>query len=80
MSLKLQPDAARCMRAYLVSGDASARAELLVDGKPIDELAGNGQPARFCAPETQAQTATPLELRMTSGLERGDAWLMVLVR
>jgi hypothetical protein len=79
MSLKLRPDASRCMRAYLVSSDTSARAQLFVEGKPVDELAGDGEAARFCTPE-QSAPAEPLELRLTSGLERGDAWLMVLVR
>jgi hypothetical protein len=67
------------MRAYLVSSDTSARAQLFVEGKPVDELAGDGEAARFCTPE-QSAPAEPLELRLTSGLERGDAWLMVLVR
>jgi hypothetical protein len=80
MSLKLRPDESRCMRAYLVSSDTSARAQLFVEGKPVDELAADGESARFCAPEQGAAPAEPLELRLTSGLERGDAWLMVLVR
>jgi len=80
MSLKLQSDASRCMRAYLVSSDSSAHAELFVEGKPVDELASDGQPARFCAPDGSATGAKPFELRLTSGLEHGDAWLMVLER
>ena len=80
MPIKLHADTSRCVRAYLVSSDASARAELFREGKEVEAPASDGQPLRFCAADGQPPPAEPLELRVTSSKEQSDAWLMVLVR
>jgi hypothetical protein len=80
MSIKLQADASRCVRAYVVSSDSGARAELLREGKEVDEPATDGAPVRFCSADGQPPAAEPLELRVTSSKDQSDAWLMVLVR
>jgi hypothetical protein len=80
MQLKIAADASRCTRAYVISSDGRARAELWVEGKEVDAPAEDGSATRFCTAEGQPPAAQPLELRVTSTAEQEDAWLMVVVR
>jgi hypothetical protein len=80
LSLELAPGEARCVRAYVLSSARSARAQLWVDGTPVDEPVVEGQAARFCT-GGEAQGSVPVQLRLWSNApDRGDAWLMVLTR
>jgi len=80
LSMQLSAGSARCLRAYVLSRDRSARAQLWVSGTPVDAPATEGQAARFCA-SGQTQAAGKMELRLwSSASQRDDAWLMVLTR
>jgi len=80
ISLELSAGKARCVRAYVLSSARSARAQLWVDGTPVDEPAAEGQAARFCI-NGDAPGAKPVQLRLwSSAPDRGDAWLIVLAR
>jgi hypothetical protein len=80
VSLELSAGSARCVRAYVLSSARSARAQLWVDGTPVDEPALEGQAARFCD-GSDTRAAKPVELRLWSNAaDRGDAWLIVLAR
>jgi hypothetical protein len=78
--IKLGADSAHCLRAYLISHRPGARAQLSAAGKQLDVSESDGQPARFCAGSDQASLPDPIELRLTSPEDAGDAWLLVLVR
>jgi hypothetical protein len=80
IALELAAGKARCVRAYVLSTARSARAQLWVDGTPVDEPAAEGQAARFCI-NGDVPGAKPVQLRLWSNsADRGDAWLIVLAR
>ena len=49
---------ARCVRAYLLTGEPSARAQLWVAGAPVDAPAGEGEAVRFCAADKASANRT----------------------
>jgi hypothetical protein len=78
--IKLAANGARCVRAYILSHEPSARAQLVLAGKQLDAPASQGRPARFCVSQEQERLPDPIELRVTSTGAESDGWLMVLVR
>jgi hypothetical protein len=78
--IKLPADGARCVRAYMISREPSARAQLVLAGKQLDAPTLEGRPARFCVANDEERLPDPIELHVTSAGAESDAWLMVLVR
>ncbi|MFI5309365.1 MAG: hypothetical protein ACHQ53_18565 [Polyangiales bacterium] len=81
LSVELESHQARCLRAYLLSSDPTARARLVVAGKQVEPAPAEGDPIRYCASGESAPISRPLALRITNAGEgSADAWLMVLTR
>jgi hypothetical protein len=80
VSIALEREPMRCVRAYVLSRGASARGELVVAGKQVDAASVPGEPARFCTGKDSAAEVKSLELRLRSDEGQGEAWVVVLVR
>ena len=74
--------AGQCVRAYVVSPDASVRASLMAAGKQAGEPTAPGKPARFCIPadDGSREGADDVSVRLSTGAPTADAWLLVVVR
>ncbi len=77
-SLSLPAAAGQCVRAYVISSERGAYAELVSGSKRIGEPARYSEPALFCAPAGAPAGAS--ELRVASEDADAEAWLLVLVK
>ncbi len=79
VSLPVTVGHARCLRAYLLTTEPSARAQLWVAGTPVDAPTPEGEAVRFCGDKASANQ--PVELRVWSNAkQQDDAWLLLLGR
>ncbi len=69
----------RCLRAYVVSPDASVRSSLTVAGKLVDAPPSLAEPTRFCATSDEPR-ASEVSVSISTGTPSADAWLLVVVR
>ena len=77
-SVPLNTSGNQCVRAYVISSEHGAYAELISGSKRLGEPANDSEPALFCAPAgAQAGAA---ELRVASENADTEAWLLVLVK
>lgn len=77
-SVPLSTSGNQCVRAYVISSEHTAYAELVSGSKRLGEPANDRDPALFCAPAgAQAGAA---ELRVASENADTEAWLLVLVK
>lgn len=77
-SVPLGTSGNQCVRAYVISPEREAYAELVSGSKRLGEPASHGEPALFCAPA--GAPAGAAELRVASEHADTEAWLLVLVK
>jgi hypothetical protein len=78
LSLRVPSAGRQCVRAYVISSERGAYAELVSGSKRLGEPTRYSEPALFCAPEGAPAGAS--ELRVASEDADAEAWLLVLVK
>jgi hypothetical protein len=78
VTIKLEPIAGQCLRAYVVSAERGAFAEFVTGSKRVGQPTQAGEPALFCAGEGSVKL--PVELRIASEEADARAWLWVVVK
>jgi hypothetical protein len=78
ISMRVSTNAGQCVRAYVVSSERGAYAELVAGSKRLGEPARESEPALFCSPQDAQGSST--EVRLASEDADAEAWLLVLVK